>query len=139
MKQVSIARSLIGVPWTHQGRDISIGIDCVGLLIFAFEIDLEAETTTYGRHPHSGLIAERLEVHFGSPIIDDIKVGDVVLLGFGVNGVPRHVGIIGDYFHGGLSIIHTDSIVGKVVEHPFDEKWQRRVRAVYRHSGVIDE
>lgn len=129
MRQVAIARSLLDTPWKHQGRDPAIGIDCAGMMLLAFEV---SDPTTYGRHPHSGLFEQRCEHHLGPPVDDEPRVGDAVLLGFGVRGPARHIGIIADYIYGGLSIIHTDSIVGRVVEHPFDDKWRRRVRAVYR-------
>jgi cell wall-associated NlpC family hydrolase len=132
MKHVETARSLLNVPWVHQGRDPAIGIDCAGLVLLAFEMH---DPTTYGRHPHAGLFEQRCEHHLGPPVDDEPRVGDVVLLGFGRRGPSRHIGIIGDYIYGGLSIIHTDSVVGRVVEHPFDDKWRRRVRKVYRRGG----
>lgn len=136
MKQLIIARSMLGVPWRHQGRDPAVGIDCAGLLELAYEVTPDNFTVAYGRHPHGDLITKRMEFNFGPAIDDEPRVGDAVTLGFGFNGVVRHVGIIGDYIHGGLSIIHTDSVVGSVVEHPFDEKWRRRVRGVYRRQEV---
>lgn len=136
MRQVELARSLLGVPWKHQGRDPAVGIDCAGMLLLSFEVE---DDTVYGRNPHAGLFEQRCEAHLGPPVDDEPRVGDVVLLGFGVAGVARHIAILGDYIYGGLSIIHTDSVVGKVVEHPFDDKWKRRVRAVYRRTEVADE
>lgn len=129
MKQVERARELLDVPWVHQGRNPAVGIDCAGLMLYAFEAE---DDTVYGRYPHGDLFARRCEAHLGPPVDDSPRVGDVVLLGFGHRGVGRHIGIIGDYLHGGLSLIHTESIVGRVVEGRFDERWQRRVRKVYR-------
>lgn len=132
MRQVEIARSLLDVPWVHQGRNPSIGIDCAGMVLIAFELE---DATAYGRDPHAGLFEQRCEHHFGPPVGGDPVVGDAVLLGFGKNGPARHIAIIADYVYGGLSVIHTDSVVGRVVEHPFDDKWRRRVRHVYRRGG----
>lgn len=129
MRQVERARELLNVPWIHQGRDPAVGVDCAGLLLYAFEAK---DDTVYGRNPTDGLFERRCEAHLGPPVTDGIRVGDVVLLGFGHRGPGRHIGIIGDYPFGGLSIIHTDSVVGRVVEGRFDGRWQRRVRKVYR-------
>lgn len=130
MRQVERARELLNVPWVHQGRDPTVGVDCAGLLLYAFEV---RDDTVYGRNPvGDDLFAQRCEAHLGPSVTDGIQVGDVVLLGFGHRGRGRHIGIIGDYLFGGLSIIHTDSIVGRVVEGRFDGRWQRRVRGVYR-------
>lgn len=129
MKQVEIARSLLGVPWVHQGRDPTVGIDCIGLLLLCFNA---TDDTVYGRDADPELFEGRAEFHLGPPVDDEPQVGDVVLLGFGHVGRIRHIAIIGDYPYGGLSIIHTDSIVGRVVEQRFDNKWRVRVRKVYR-------
>lgn len=127
---IDVARSLIGVPWKHQGRNRNVAIDCVGLLIIAFDTE---DTTAYARDPANGALEARLKYHFGEPVgssADDAQAGDVVLMRYGK--VPRHVGIIANGIDGRLSLIHTDSNVGRVVEHALDEKWKRRVCGVYR-------
>lgn len=128
MIQVERARALLGVPWEHQGRNINIAIDCIGLLVYAFEID--APIPTYARNPTEGKLEAAMRDYFGPPVTDGIRVGDVVVIAFGKT--LRHVAIVGDDIYGGLSLIHTDSIVKKVVEHPLDDKWNRRVTETYR-------
>ncbi|WP_396615441.1 hypothetical protein ACHZ97_14280 [Lysobacter soli] len=128
MRHVEIARRSIGVPWLHQGRDPAVGIDCVGLLVLAFEYP--GPTPDYGRDPFDGLLESHLQAHFGASRTDGVRVGDV--LAFAFAGAVRHVGLVGDYLYGGLSLIHTDSHLGRVTEHPLDAKWLRRVRGVYR-------
>lgn len=63
----------------------------------------------------------------------DIRPGDAVAMAYG--GPIRHCGLVADDIHGGLSLIHTDSILGRVTEHPLDQKWLRRIRRVYRRGG----
>lgn len=129
MRQVERARALLGVPWEHQGRNINIAIDCIGLLVYAFEID--APIPTYSRDPVATQLEDAMRDHFGPPIpLENMRPGDAVVVGFGK--CLRHVGIVGDDIYGGLSLIHTDSIVKKVVEHPIDGKWQARIREAYR-------
>jgi cell wall-associated NlpC family hydrolase len=128
MRHVDVARSLINVPWLHQGRDAKVGIDCVGLLVLAFEIT--GPVPDYGRDPHDGLLERHLREQFGDPHAADPRVGDVVAMAY--SGAVRHVGIVGNYLYGGHSLIHTDSHLGRVTEHPLDGKWLRRVRGVYR-------
>lgn len=134
MRHVEIARSLIGVPWVHQGRDPARGIDCAGLLEIAYEIGESNFSAGYSRHPHSDLIAKHMAASLGAVVDDEPRAGDAVTIGFGVNGVVRHVAIVADYVHGGLSIIHTDSVIGRVVEQPINDKWLRRIRGVYRRQ-----
>lgn len=131
MSPVEIARSLIGVPWKHQGRDPAVGIDCAGLLILAFGV--QGETPSYGRMPYDGLLEKTLASYL-KPLPDDAEMrpGDAVAMAY--TGTIRHCGILGDYVYGGLSLIHTDSTLGRVTEHPLDAKWLRRVRKVYRSN-----
>lgn len=130
MTPVEVARSLLGARWIHQGRDPAIGIDCAGLLLIAF--GSPHDLADYPRHPYAGQLESQLERHFGPPAFDGPRVGDAVAMSYGEKGVIRHCGIVGDYIHGGLSLIHTDSIVGCVTEHPLDDFWLARVRQVYR-------
>ena len=124
------ARGWIGSPFRHQGR-AHTGIDCVGLLVLAcsevgFAID---DFTAYGRDPHLGLLEHHLRRVFGAPG-HALEPGCVVACAFPV--VTRHVAIVGDYVHGGLSLIHTWNRVGRVIEHRLDERWRRRITGVYR-------
>jgi hypothetical protein len=51
---------------------------------------------------------------------------------------PQHIAIAGNYYLGGLSVIHTRSDMksgkqlGKVVEHRLDDVWTRRIVKVFR-------
>lgn len=137
MTHVGRARSLLGVPWAHQGRDPSIALDCIGLVVLAFEVPASLDIVDYPRNPvhRANLLDDALEAYFGPPVDDVPRVGDVVTIGFSRRLLPRHVAIIGDGFEGGLSLIHTDSKVGRVVEHPIDSRWHRRICNVYRAGG----
>jgi len=64
-----------------------------------------------------------------------IQPGDILLLKIDV--VPQHVAIVGNYEHGGLSMIHSYSRVKKVVEHRFAKIWAARVVAAYQIPGVM--
>ena len=48
------------------------------------------------------------------PGIEAAQPGDVVVVRFAAD--PQHIGILGDYRHGGLSIIHAASTPGRVIE-----------------------
>lgn len=128
------ARALIGVPWVHQGRNLAVGLDCIGLLavVFAGTRYAEHDCTEYGRDPHDGLLERHLRSVFGAPR-DDVQQGDVVAMRY--VGPIRHVGIVGDHPHG-LSLIHTDASIGRVTEHRIDEKWARRIALVFRPESA---
>lgn len=44
----------------------------------------------------------------------DMQPGDVLVVA--IERDPQHMGIVGDYRHGGLSLIHAASTPGKVIE-----------------------
>lgn len=125
---VQRARALLDVPWRHQGRDPAVGLDCVGLIVRALE--LTEDYTAYGRDPHQGQLEAELQRRFGAALpVEQMQPGDVVAMAFA--GPVRHVGLVADSTLG-LTLIHTDSNVGKVTEHLIDARWMRRIRGVYR-------
>lgn len=141
MNAVERARSMLKVPFLHQGRDRN-GIDCVGLLAYAYEYPAQ-KLPRYPRDPLRGELERQLEAVLGPPVasrtgaeIDTLwvvlKPGDVAAMSYG--GPIRHVGLIAEHptYPGQLSLIHTDSRLGYVTEHILDAKWLRRIRKVYR-------
>ena len=126
------ARALIGVPWCHQGRDPCIGLDCVGLLVLALGVKEDA-LPSYSREPHAGALEAAL-AHYLGPALranDPWRAGDIAVLSYG--GALRHCGLLADdAYSGGFSLIHTDTRLGRVTEHPLDRRWRRRIRLLYR-------
>ncbi len=105
---VACARSLIGVAYVHQHRDRKVGVDCVGLVIVvARELGLVApdfDVNSYARKPDGTTLMARC-AEFMDPVKDeDVRPGHVLVLAFRKD--PQHMGILGDYLYGGLSLIH---------------------------------
>jgi cell wall-associated NlpC family hydrolase len=131
---IAEARTYLDPPvrFRHQGRSRR-GVDCAGLLLVSMAaigrpiVDLAA----YGREPIGGKLRAVLADNLGDPVPKaDMRPGDVVLMRF--RGEPSHVGMIGDYLYGGLSLIHTFAQVKKVVEHRLDEEWAGYITEVFR-------
>jgi cell wall-associated NlpC family hydrolase len=115
----------------HCGRS-KFGLDCVGLIrVCLSAVGREVEDRKrYGRSPEDDRLREAMRLHFGMPITDDPRPGDVPLMRWDIR--PQHVGLLGDYVHGGLSLIHADAMFGAVVEHSFSGDWIARTIEVYR-------
>lgn len=120
------------VRFRHQGRSRH-GVDCAGLLLASMAAigrpiaDLQA----YGREPLGGELRAMMAANLGEPVPKaEMRPGDMVLMRF--LGEPSHVGLIGDYLYGGLSLIHTYSQVRKVVEHRIDAEWDSYILEVFR-------
>jgi cell wall-associated NlpC family hydrolase len=134
-KIVAEARSWIGTPFHHQGRLKGVGVDCAGLVIeVARSLGLSAyDETGYATQPDGVSLKRSCDAQMQR--IDKYGPGDVVLFAFARH--PQHLGIVGDYAAGGLSLIHAYAPNGKVVETIFDSVWIRRTVQAYRYPGVV--
>ena len=95
-----------------------VGVDCVGLVIcLARElgyVEPSFDYTGYARMPDGRVLKEQLGIHLKEIKKDELKPGDIVCVAFDLH--PQHVGVVGDYRHGGLSIIHAAGKHKKVIE-----------------------
>lgn len=133
---VSAARSLLGVPWRHQGRT-NAAVDCLGLLVMvARQLGCPApDDAAYGRIPDGEqLLAEMRRWMLAEPVGTPARPGHIVSLRVGLN--PHHAGIVSQYRYGGLSLIHGDSKAGEVTEHRLTRKWAADIVELYRLPGV---
>lgn len=134
-KHVTAARAWLGTRWRHRGRRPGVWLDCVGLVVCALEAAGRRvkDRLLYGREPEKDNLRAALIEEFGQPLPKaQAQVGDIALF----RGVeyPLHVGIIGDYALGGLSVIHACNEPGarKVTENRLAEQWLDRLLEVYR-------
>lgn len=128
---VAHARSMIGTPWRHRGRK-PWGVDCVGLIVLSAQAAgfPMQDARHYGREPWDDQLRKELRYYAGEPLSGAWEPGDVVLIRWG-KGEPSHVGILGDYAHGGLSLIHAQNVYG-VVEHSLSGYFLDCVEEAYR-------
>ena len=131
---IAAARSCVNrVKFRHMGRDPKTGMDCAGLAQWAAQQvgrpvwDIPA----YGTQPHRDGLRQAMVNNMGEPVPrDSVRPGDVVLMKF--DGEPKHVGIIGDYPGGLLSLIHTYGTIKRVTEHRLDAMWRGMIVEVFR-------
>lgn len=128
------ARSYLGVPFLHQGRNPAIGIDCIGLLVLsAKDCGLHhlasRDLTDYSINPIEGQLELHLRSALGPPS-DEIHAGWIASFDF--KGQTRHVGIISLMEDGRFGLIHTYNSPAKVIEHGLDNKWIRRITGIYK-------
>lgn len=131
-KCVAHARSLLNAKWRHRGRK-PWAIDCIGLVVVSVAAGgiVMRDRLDYGREPWKDGLRQELVSHFGEPVSGEWLPGDVALIRFETHPEPGHVGIIADYTHGGLSLIHSYSRVS-VTEHALDHYWRSLIIEVYR-------
>lgn len=133
---VACARTQIGVPWVHQGRMWGQALDCAGLVICVARdlgiVPADFDVTGYTRTPDGSmlpLLAEHLEP------AAHLELGAVLCVA--TERDPQHLGIVGDYVHGGFSLIHaTNAGSRRVVESRIMFVRNFKRRGVYRFPGV---
>ncbi len=128
------------VPFMHQGRDFD-GIDCIGALAYA--LDYKDPLPVYPRDPVNGELEKELGRILGAPLFtvqkyepisDYSMLQPLDILAMQYRGPIRHVAMAVPHIAipGVLSVIHTDSRLGRVTEHILDQKWLRRIVKVWR-------
>jgi cell wall-associated NlpC family hydrolase len=120
---VEVARSYLGTPFAHQGRLPGVGLDCAGVVIaIARELGVVApdfDITGYGRTPDGVSLMGWCRQYMTEVPRSEMRPGDVLCVAW--ETIPHHLCVLGDYRHGGLSIIHSidqrGKVRGSVVEH----------------------
>ena len=133
---ITEARSWVGTPFHHQGRAKGSGCDCAGLILEvarAFHLT-EFQWTDYEHMPDGVMLKQTCDEHMDRITPAEAQPGDVVLFKF--EEYPQHLGFLGDYVFGGLSLIHALATARKVVEHRFDDQWMGCVDQYYRLRGI---
>ena len=115
---VEAARQWIDTPFHHQARLKGVGVDCVGLVIgVARELALvsqDLDVLGYPRTPDGTSLMQTMRQHMTEIDRAAMQPGDVIVVSFDKD--PQHLAILGDYRHGGLSIIHAAGNTGRVIE-----------------------
>lgn len=128
---VAQVREWCGVRFLHQGR-ARTGADCIGFIASALAelgimVGLENLPTSYARAPQALLIDTLTRV--ATPC--GLQPGALLLIKLPMTEHPSHAAI-----YTGASIIHSDGMRGKVVEHAYDRPWTTRTDSVWAIPGV---
>jgi cell wall-associated NlpC family hydrolase len=129
---IAEARSYLGVPFRHQGRDHR-GIDCVGVPIAVGRTlglwPHDWDTATYGRLPTGELIARVAEKcrRITAPV-----PGSLIVIAW--TKLAAHTAICT-----GETMIHAYESVGCVVEHGYRGRWIRMTHSAWALPGVSYE
>lgn len=143
---VTQARTWLGTGFVHQGRSKKNatqpgGVDCIGLVVGVsgelriYDKDGKKplnlyDRADYSRQPSGDRLVTVLDQHLMRVYNNEIAPGDILL--FSIIQDPQHVGIVSDYFAGGLGLIHCFQGTDKVVEHFLSDQWRKRIVQAYR-------
>lgn len=138
MEVVAKAREWLGTPFEHQHRMKGVAVDCAGLLIgVARELGLVApdfDVSGYARQPDGVSLLRWCDQYMTRVRRDQLQPGHVVVVIYDVD--PGHIGMVGNYAHGGLSMIHAAAKSGKVIETRLLFTRQMRFVAAFNIPGV---
>jgi len=128
---VACARTALGTPFLHQGRQPGRGLDCAGLVLWVgHALGLtDFELTNYPRLPEEDRLLD-LAARAGFIETRAPRPGDVHCLRLLQH--PQHLAIATE-----AGIIHACQRRGQVIEHRLDTGWRARIVASYRYPGVI--
>ena len=139
---VEKAKTWIGTPFKHQGRDKYIGADCAGLIIGVGEEtgsmkldDIEKKILKrYRRFPAPSEVLNLLKRFFNQVEDGGQKIGDVALIK-SRDSRSGHLGII-TQLEPFLIIIHANDNLGKIVEQGIPLRSASRVAGYFRYRGL---
>lgn len=137
---VEEAKTWIGTPWVHQGRNHR-GIDCAGLPILVGKaLGLsDYDITNYPRRP-DGTFVQHFADHMDSVKLRDIRPGDVVIFNEGRDRAhPCHCGIVATK-RGVMSVIHSHARRRQVIHERLEEAKSvvGRPGRAFRYRGLED-
>lgn len=124
---INKAREWLGTPWAHNQACKGVGVDClqfVRAIALSMGIDHADGLDNYSRTPNSNVLLLEFEKRFKQKNILSIEPADVILFRFA--GLPHHVGLSTK-----IGIIHASFTAKRVVEHAYDDFWQKRTIAVF--------
>lgn len=123
------ALSLVGVPFRFQGRDPLIGLDCLGLVLSAFDLIVVEPPTYRVSDGNWSQVETELAQWFARGARTIPKTNDLAVF-----KLPRcfHFGVISNGF-----LVHADIVAGKVVSRKMPTRLSGDCR-LYTHCGEAE-
>jgi len=145
---VAEARSWVGTPYAHQGRQKGWRVDCVGLIIEVgraleigdFSDELFQPFIGYTRQPNPRRMGTGM-AQFLRPL--DLPAnaaapdGSIAWI-YWKAGMPMHLAIMAT-FKGRRTMIHAYQSAERCVEHGFVGEWCERVHSWWAYPGSIED
>lgn len=127
---INEAREWINTPFHHQGRVKQVGVDCIGLVQQVGKKlgYVYYDRSDYAREPAKGELQQAMNNHLVK--LKSLEPACILLMRFARE--PQHVA----FFTEKNTIIHAYESIGKCVEHRLDDKWKKRIVAIYGFEGV---
>lgn len=130
------ARAWIGTPYAHQGRELHVAVDCIGLVFGVmrnlalgdevFWERVERRWGVYKRIPDGHTLHDAFSLFLPEYPRHRAQPGDMLLIRFA--GAPRHTAILTEQ----NTIIHAYSNVKRCVENRWAGPWKNDTTGAFR-------
>lgn len=140
---VEHARTWIGTPFHHAARVKGVGVDCAGVPIGVSRelgtVPADFDVPPYTMTPDGHTMLEWCNANLRRVEQAQMQPGDMIITI--VDKDPQHIGILGNWNHGGLSIIHScnsrSCVPPRVIETRLMFSRRLRFVAAYALPGVV--
>lgn len=128
---IAEARTWLNTPFHHQGRVKGVGADCIGIFTGTLKaLDLlQYDNTNYTRDPDSDKLVRLCDRYLIEIPVSDATIGCILMMSWRKG--PQHLALLTD-----VGILHAHIRAKKVVEHVYDETWQKRTVKAYKVPGI---
>jgi cell wall-associated NlpC family hydrolase len=126
------ARTFVGTPFVHQGRQPGVGLDCAGVVLCAaWEAGLTLpEVADYGRLPKVEHLVASLGERARAVEVGYLAPGDVLLFAWR-SGQPAHFAVWDEG-----CIVHAYESAGRTLLQQFAAPWRARLQSCWRLRGA---
>lgn len=134
------ARAWIDTPYQHLQCVRGVAVDCDHMIIGVCRnlglVAPDFDVPPYFMMPDGVTLMKLCRTYMTEVPIADMQIGDVAIIV--VDKVPQHMGILGNYRHGGFSIIHAINNIDRprVVETRLMLTRITRLEAVFKLPGI---
>ena len=126
-----IINEVLGVPYSHKGRDIKTGLDCYGILIWFYnrlgykldDYDYPANWAKQGKN----LFIKNYHLNFTQISPNEANIGDAVLFTM-KKDIANHIGVL----VGKETFLHAQKHTGAVISKLTQQPCCRKIEAFYR-------
>jgi len=109
---VAEARTWVGTPYQHQQRTRGLAVDCIGLVIGVARnlqlVPVAFDVGGYARTPDGSTLMALASAHMRR-LAPSAQLLPGMILVCAVDRDPSHFGVVADYVHGGLSVVHANA------------------------------
>lgn len=121
------ALDLVGIPYRTQGRNAAVGLDCIGVILWAYDLQIDDVPTYSATDGSWDRIEQAIAPWFRRQERPRPSEDDLIIFKLDRS---FHFGVVS-----GTHFVHADLAVGRVVSRRLPERLGRHCRLFRYHVG----